>query len=111
MASCGDTPSSPRPKRGLERVNRHLRNGRGRPGARRVVAAVGLRNRIAHESGTLLLDRVFETERDDFDDLLGFATSIATGLSAAARAAGEGGSTPCGVRARDMPCAMDAVRR
>lgn len=43
---------------------------------RRLAAAVGLRNRIAHEYGTLDLDLVFEAARDDLDDLLALAAAL-----------------------------------
>lgn len=45
--------------------------------ARRLAAAVGLRNRIAHQYGTLDLARVFEAAREDIGDLEAFAAIAA----------------------------------
>ncbi len=45
--------------------------------ARKLAAAVGLRNRIAHEYGSLDLRLVYEAARDDLDDLLAFAAALA----------------------------------
>jgi uncharacterized protein YutE (UPF0331/DUF86 family) len=45
--------------------------------ARRLAAAVGLRNRIAHEYGNLDLQRVYEAARDDLGDLVSFAAAAA----------------------------------
>lgn len=45
---------------------------------RKLAAAVGLRNRIAHEYGTLDPIRVFQAARDDLPDLEAFAARIAT---------------------------------
>jgi uncharacterized protein YutE (UPF0331/DUF86 family) len=47
------------------------------PLATRLAAAVGLRNRIAHEYGRLDLQRVYEAARDDVGDLESFAAVIA----------------------------------
>jgi uncharacterized protein YutE (UPF0331/DUF86 family) len=49
--------------------------------ARRLAAAVGLRNRIAHEYGALDLKRVYELVRDELGDLESFASTIATAYS------------------------------
>ncbi len=43
---------------------------------RRLAAAVGLRNRIAHEYGTLDLTLVFEAASDDLGDLLALAAAV-----------------------------------
>jgi uncharacterized protein YutE (UPF0331/DUF86 family) len=56
--------------------------------AARLAAAVGLRNRIAHEYGTLDLSRVYEVARDDLGDLEAFARALSTVLLAAPRGAG-----------------------
>jgi uncharacterized protein YutE (UPF0331/DUF86 family) len=45
--------------------------------ATRLAAAVGLRNRIAHEYGRLDLGRVYEAARDGLGDLESFAAVIA----------------------------------
>lgn len=47
-------------------------------------AAVGLRNRIAHQYGTLDLDLVYVAARDDLEDLERFAAAMshATGITA-----------------------------
>lgn len=45
--------------------------------ARRLAAAVGLRNRIAHQYGTLDLALVFGAARDDLGDLEAFAAMAA----------------------------------
>ena len=45
--------------------------------ARRLAAAVGLRNRIAHEYGGLDLGLVYEAARDDLGDLEAFAAAAA----------------------------------
>ncbi len=45
--------------------------------ATRLAAAVGLRNRIAHEYGRLDLGRVYEAARDDLGDLESFAAVVA----------------------------------
>jgi uncharacterized protein YutE (UPF0331/DUF86 family) len=45
--------------------------------ATRLAAAVGLRNRIAHEYGRLDLRRVYEAARDDLGELESFAAVIA----------------------------------
>ncbi len=50
------------------------------PLARRLAAAIGLRNRIAHEYGALDLDLVFEAARDNLVDLLAFAAIVANAL-------------------------------
>lgn len=46
--------------------------------ARKLCAAVGLRNRIAHEYGALDLAKVFEAVRRDLGDLDAFAAAVAT---------------------------------
>lgn len=46
--------------------------------ATRLAASVGLRNRIAHEYGTLDLRLVHEAARDDLDDLLRLAGALAS---------------------------------
>jgi len=44
----------------------------------RLNGAVGLRNRIAHQYGTLDLERVYLVARDDLGDLEWFARSVAS---------------------------------
>jgi len=46
--------------------------------AQKLAAAVGLRNRIAHEYGGLDLRLVYEAARDDLDDLLDLAAAVAS---------------------------------
>ena len=50
--------------------------------ARSLAAAIGLRNRIAHEYGALDLTLVYEAARDDLGDLLALAAAIALAYSA-----------------------------
>jgi len=45
--------------------------------ARKLGAAVGLRNRIAHEYGSLDLAKVYEAVRNDLGDLDDFASAVA----------------------------------
>jgi uncharacterized protein YutE (UPF0331/DUF86 family) len=46
--------------------------------AHKLAAAVGLRNRIAHEYGGLDLRLVYEAARDNLDDLLDLAAAVAS---------------------------------
>ena len=48
--------------------------------ARRLAAAVGLRNRIAHEYGLLDLRLVYEAARDDLGDLENLAAGVVAAL-------------------------------
>ena len=57
----------------LEDLHRH----------RRLSAAVGMRNRIAHQYGTLDLARVYAAARDDLGDLESLARALASGLGGA----------------------------
>ena len=53
--------------------------------ARRLRAAAGLRNLIAHQYGVLNVDRLFAIASNELDDLLGFCQQLAQ------RAEGSGG--------------------
>ena len=52
--------------------------------AERLSAAVGLRNRIAHQYGTLDLRRVYVAARDGLDDLDAFARAVSLALESRA---------------------------